>query len=591
MRWGTVKQAVPLLLELSRRSGAAVLAIILLLLASPILNWATVMLTKYFIDALTGDELRPMLVLAGAMGAVAIAVALVSRLQSFTGDRLSLDIMFRMEEYLLTMMKPLHITKLETPQFQQDLHILKNSLFKINSFIQSGLNLLHQLLLIVVYTIMLLPYSVMASVIVFICSLTALLQVWKQTVRQERMFQAISQNEMEARHLNELILQPAAQKEMLVYATKPYLIDKWRRAAHYVLQVKSQFLKKDLSWELIVESVQPIGFFVIQLILLPKLAAQQMTVGDYVAMSGAVGYLAASWKTMFHSIAPFKGMQLFVQRFIHFRDTYFPQGDEPGKRLDKLHSVELNRLDFTYPTGGQLVLQQIQIRIQRGEMIALVGENGSGKSTLAKVIAGLHEVERGQVFVNGVDLCNIDRTGFYSRLAIVNQDYMRYPFSVYENIALAPRTEDSQSMDALLRKYPKLVPAQLRERLDTVLGYQYLNAKQLSGGQWQRIAIARALYKKAELLVLDEATAELDPRLEIPLIEQLRSQRRQQMTVIVTHNMHVAKLADRIYVLHEGMIAESGSHGTLLQQQGHYSAMWEQSNESKKKGDAEHVFA
>src|SRR5690606_27033375 len=146
------------------------------------------------------------------------------------------------------------------------------SLFKINSFIQSGLSFCHQIILIAVYTWMLIPYSVLASIIVFCCSLTALLQVWMQTTRQEKLFQTVSQNEMEARHLSELVLQPAAQKEMLVFSAGAYLKEKWKRAAHAVLQVKKQFLNKMLVWEMFVELVQPLGFFLIQLVLLPKVA-------------------------------------------------------------------------------------------------------------------------------------------------------------------------------------------------------------------------------------------------------------------------------------------------------------------------------
>ncbi|WP_213413184.1 ABC transporter ATP-binding protein [Xylanibacillus composti] len=587
-----MRQAFGLLVWLSRQTKPAILGMVLLLLVSPILNWATVMLTKHFIDSLSGEELRTMLQLAAAMGAIAMAIAIVGRLQGFLGDRLSLDMAYRMEQFLLEMIKPEHVTLLETPQFQQDLNILKNSLFKINSFIQAGLSFLHQIILIVIYTWMLLPYSVLAAALVLACSLTVLAQVWKQTSRQEKLFQSISQTEMEARHLGDLVLQPAAQKEMLVFAAKTFLMEKWRRAAHSVTRVRKQFLRKDLSWELLVEIVQPLGFFGIQLILLPKVARGQMSVGDYVAMSAAAGYLAASWKTFFHSLAPFKGVQLFVQRFFRFQDTYFPQAPQRGKRLGKLRRLELNEMSFTYPARNEPVLRDIHLALTRGEMIALVGENGSGKSTLAKVIAGLHHVDRGRMFVNGTDLCDVERTSYYARVSIVNQDYMRYPFSVYENIALAsPTAEVKERADGFLQDFPELVPAQLLGQLDTVIGHQYLNARQLSGGQWQRVAIARALYKEADLLVLDEATAELDPGLELPLIERLRSLRRGKMTVLVTHSMHVARRADCIYVLHNGTIVESGSHERLIAADGLYSRMWERQNEAGKKGDVQSVFA
>ncbi|MEV0281709.1 ATP-binding cassette domain-containing protein [Streptomyces sp. NPDC050610] len=223
---------------------------------------------------------------------------------------------------------------------------------------------------------------------------------------------------------------------------------------------------------------------------------------------------------------------------------------------------------FTYPGADTPALDGINLDLKRGEVIALVGENGAGKSTLARILTGLFLPTSGSVRWDGVELTDADPAGVLSKVALVPQDYTRWPLAVRENITLGqPRPDGDAAVHAAAEAAgADSVIAALPHGLDTSLARSWWGGHDLSGGQWQRVAVARAFHRDAPVLVMDEPTAALDARAEHRIYTRLRALAEGRATVFVTHRLANTRLADRIIVLDRGRIAETGPFDELVNQ-------------------------
>ena len=307
----------------------------------------------------------------------------------------------------------------------------------------------------------------------------------------------------------------------------------------------------------------------------------KFTLGDIALYTGIIIQLKRSVYTLVSNLGDIYDVALATRPIFQLLDLQ-PQLLDTVDVVplpDRGNGLHIKDLSFGYPGSEKPILKQVTFKVKPGEMIVLVGENGAGKTTLGKLLARLYDPTSGSITWNGVDYKNLALSELRSRIAVVMQDYARFPATARENVGWGylPKLHDDKSVEDVLKNAGiHQVILDLKHGLETPLGKQLENGMDLSGGQWQRIAIARALLRlgTAELVIFDEPTAALDPKNEHEIYEIFRTLAKGRMAVVISHRLSLARTADRIIVLEHGEILEEGNHDALIQLKGRYAEMF-----------------
>jgi ATP-binding cassette subfamily B protein len=239
--------------------------------------------------------------------------------------------------------------------------------------------------------------------------------------------------------------------------------------------------------------------------------------------------------------------------------------------------VEFRQVSFRYDGSPTWALRGVDLWLRPGEKIALVGPNGAGKTTLIKLLTRLYDPTEGQILLDGIDLREFDVGDLHRHIGVIFQDFVRYHLTAAENVGFGQieALEDRPRIESAARKSEAHdVIAGLPQGYETVLGRWFSGGRDLSGGEWQKIALGRAFMRECEILVLDEPTAALDAENELKVFQQFRALIEDRMAVLISHRFSTVRMADRIYVIEHGQITEQGTHADLLARQGTYARLF-----------------
>jgi ATP-binding cassette subfamily B protein len=369
---------------------------------------------------------------------------------------------------------------------------------------------------------------------------------------------------------------PAA-KELRVFALAHPLWTRWSG----LYEDRVQRLRGLARRRLLFNGLAALGSYaliVVVLILLVDAAVDgRVSFADTAVAIVALQQLAVRIRTATNSAGSMRGSALFLADFDRFRrmrgEDAIPLAAGPLAPA----TLAVEDVSFRYPGTEPTVLEGISLIIEPGEIVALVGASGSGKTTLSHLVVGLYQPTSGRVTYGGADIGDLDAADYRRSVAVVFQDYQRYELSALENIAISDegRLDDREAVaSAAKRAGVDDIVEELPDGYDTILSRSYEDGADLSVGQWQRIAIARAFFRDAPLLILDEPAAALDPVAERELFERLKELVSNRSVLMISHRFSTVRMADRIFVMADGRIVEQGRHDDLLALNGRYAELF-----------------
>ncbi len=369
-------------------------------------------------------------------------------------------------------------------------------------------------------------------------------------------------------------------KEIKIFGLSRHLRDRYASLTDGVIARNRALLGRRLRWGSALAMLSSFGYYGAYALLVLRTAQGRLTLGELTFLSGALAGASSQIQTIFSTFSSIADQALFLTDLHEF----FRVEPRIQSRVNALPAprpirdgFEFRDVCFHYPGSSRLVLNRLNFRIEPGERIALVGENGQGKTTLVKLIARLYDPTSGAILLDGEDLRDYSIEELHREIGVIFQDFMRYDMTARDNIAVG-RIEDAANDPRLLRAALKSradeIIARLPGDLDQMLGRRFEGGVDLSGGEWQKFALARAYMRDAQVLVLDEPTAALDAAAEYEVFRRFAELTKDRMAILISHRFSTVRMSGRIVVIEGGVVREQGTHQQLVARGGRYARLF-----------------
>jgi ATP-binding cassette subfamily B protein len=369
-------------------------------------------------------------------------------------------------------------------------------------------------------------------------------------------------------------------KELRLFGLSGYLSGEYERLSNGIYDQNVRLARRRLWAGAALSLLTTAGYYGAYAYVIYRTVTGALTWGTLQFLAGAIAGASTNIQNVFSTFSSIADQSLFLTDLVEFLRVG-PKICSKPNALPAPRPIRdgftFEKVTFAYPGGRRAILDGLDFRLEPGERIALIGENGQGKTTVVKLLTRLYDPTGGRILLDGVDLREYSMEDLHSQIGVIFQDFMRYEMTARENIAVGriqlvqdgevSRAAQKSLADEVIRKLPK--------GYEQLLGLRFEGGVDLSGGEWQKIALARAYFRDAQLVILDEPTASLDARSEYEVFQRFAELTEGKMALLISHRFSTVRMADRIVVLENGKIAEQGSHRQLVSLGGQYAAMFE----------------
>ena len=563
---------------------------IVLILFLGILPLGSLYLIKLIIDTITNgvdsgelelvfDKVLVLLVLAGAINLIA---TVCDSLAELVGKIQGQKIVDYTQGVIQAQAIKVDLEYYENPQYHDTLErAQEEAYYRPSKIVEDLIRVAQNAVLLVTMVGLLLSLHWGIAGILFVAAIPALVVRIKYAKIIYHWHRLWTSMERQAEYLDWLVTGDTFAKEIRLFNLGNLFRDRFRDLRAQIHQKTIQIDTKQAYAGLIAKAIAGILIFSAYVLIVRQTIQGVLKIGDLVLYHQAFQKGSNALQGLLGSISGLYEDNLFLANlyeFLNFPSQIVAPANPKSFPQPMQKGIEFKNVSFQYKDTTRQALKNINLTIEPGKSIALVGENGSGKTTLIKLLCRLYDPTSGSITIDGIDLRQFDPICLRSQISVLFQDYVKYYFTAQENIRLGNidlTSANAEIVAAAKKAGADRAIASLPKGYDTILGKWFEEGEELSIGQWQKVALARSFVRDSQIIILDEPTSAIDPKAESEILQKFHQLIANRTAISIGHRLSTVKMADRIYVMHRGAIIESGTHEELMQNNGTYAHLFE----------------
>ncbi|WP_236571073.1 ABC transporter ATP-binding protein [Streptococcus suis] len=508
-------------------------------------------------------------------------LSILSQLNSYISEKFNMNLSYNLNLKLLKKTSSLNLIDFEQADTYNLIeNIVQDSTYKPFQLFNAIIGVITGFLSLLTSIIYVSTWNVAVSTFLLIIPVISLV-IFMRVGQLEFLIQWERANsEREVWYINYLLTHDFSFKEIKLNGISQYFIDKYGTLKRNFMNQDLNISKKKVlfrgSLDILLNFINGIAIFM----MIQSIRSGKLLVGNFVSLIQAITRVNTYSQSMIQNTYIIYNTSLFMEQLFKFFDMEVSNISIQNSRISRIEKridkIKVNNLSFIYPGSVKKTLEDINVEFNKGELVAIVGKNGSGKSTLVKLLSGLYQPSEGQIYYNNESSDVLDLSYYQNNVSVLFQDFVKFELSVRENIGLSDVNSIS---DSKIKKHIdnlklNFLTAENNFNLNQRLGTWFNDSRQISGGQWQKVALARTFFKNASIYILDEPSSALDPVSEKEIFDEFVTRSRDKIALFVSHNLMAASRADRIIVMQDGRIIDEGKHDDLISKSKYYRELY-----------------